>query len=42
MGSHFKTIRLAKVKIMTLSSVEGIWGNENSHKVLDSAQQNWR
>lgn len=33
MGSDFKTIRLAKVNIMT-SNVEGIWGNENSHKTL--------
>lgn len=34
MESHLKTIRLARVKIMTISSVEGIWGNENFHILL--------
>lgn len=34
MVSYFKTIRLANVKIMTISSVEGIWGNGNFHILL--------
>ena len=34
MGSHFKTIMLVIVKIMTISSVEVTWGNKNSHILL--------